>query len=221
MDYANYSSYSTTRTECVFWIYADILCKFMSIMPLIWDEALYGLAYSQEQTHERELFQRNYWVDKLLEVLPGFSISKSMLIIGCGFGYTIEVLQNRGVGNVVGVDTSPYIQAEKYEKSYVPDEIYGSLDEIRGKYDWVITELVIESYNPATELPAFVSFLADIERPMKGNGHVAHIFAGFLGDGSAHKWSLGMTWLPLEDWVPYAPSHYWLDYHGWQIGGGI
>lgn len=190
-------------------------------MPLVWDEALYQNAYSREPNRTSELRYRNVWTDKLLEVLPGFSLSKSILIIGCGFGYTIEVLQNRGVSNVVGVDTSPYIQAEKYVKSQVPDKIYGSLDEVRGKYDWVITELVIESYNPATELPEFVNFLADIEGPMKGNGHVAHIFAGLLGDGSSHEWSLGMTWLPLEDWVPYAPHHYWLDYHGWKVGGGI
>jgi len=189
-------------------------------MPLIWDEDLYNRAYSQEPTRRSELRHRNVWIDTLLEVLPGFNLDKSVLLVGCGFGYTIEVLLDRGV-SVVGVDSSPYIQAEKNAKSNVPDKIYGSLDEIRGKYDWVITELVIESYNPATELPEFNQFLSDIEKPLKGNGHVAHIFAGLLGDGSAHDWSLGMTWLPLVEWVPHAPHHYWLDYHGWKIGGGI
>ncbi len=189
-------------------------------MPLVWDEALYQRAYSQELNRKSEIRHRNVWIDKLLEVLPGFSISKSVLIVGCGFGYTIEALLDRGV-SVVGVDSSSYIQGKKNEKSRVPTKIYSSLNQIRDKYDWVITELVIESYDPMTELPALASFLTDIEKPLKRNGHVAHIFAGLLGDGNTHDWSLGMTWLPLEDWVPYAPHHHWIDYHDWQIGGGF
>lgn len=47
-----------------------------------------------------------------VEVL-GIQPADSILIFGCGFGWSAEVLESQGYQFVLGVDTSPYIQSEK------------------------------------------------------------------------------------------------------------
>ena len=193
-------------------------------MPLVWDETLYNQAYSTPQTREREIPFRNLIVGKLFEVVPGFRLNKRIAIVGCGFGYTMEVLRDRGCKNVVGIDNGPYVLAHKGEKARkdMLPKMYESIDLVPGKYDWVITELVIESFNPETEGVEFGRFLANLDSLLKRRGKVIHIFAGVIThlDHDPHNRSLGLTWQTLEEWVPYAPHHYWIDYHDWRIGGG-
>ncbi len=73
--------------------------------------------------------------------------NQKILILGCGFGWTVEALNNVGFNNVVGIDTSPYIHSELNNQYQGTSDIL--TDEGNFKPQVVITENLIESYSDA------------------------------------------------------------------------
>lgn len=49
----------------------------------------------------------------LLIVVLNPNPADTLLILGSGFGWTVEVLEARGFASILGIDTSPYIQTAK------------------------------------------------------------------------------------------------------------
>lgn len=222
-------------------------------MPLVWDEALYNQAYSRG--YNRVVRWKNDLIGlvhdknqlaKMETSLPQFNRNNDVLIVGCGYGFFMEVMIDLGATSVWGTDISSYIHANKATEARadIAPRILdidisdnqarndfnaagaGGTGPNKGRFHWVISDFVIESFNLVTELAEFTGFLDDLDSLVRTSGQIGviHLFAGLLPDGpggSPHDHSLGMTWIPLEDWVPYAPHHYWIDCHDWRIGGGI
>ena len=86
-------------------------------MPLIWDETLYNQAYSNPPSRSGDFagLMRHYrsTYGFLEDALPVFNRNSDILVVGCGFGYTMEVMLDLGATSVWGTDISPFIQANK------------------------------------------------------------------------------------------------------------
>ena len=221
----------------------------------IWDETLYtnaykcplqndllvnGVNYSRGQIvgYGRAMYldskvgdnpRFNTWNENIrsLGTKLNLSFGSSILLVGCGFGYTMEEAKALGVNKIWGADTSPYIQANKATQSAPeiaplilnidvthPD----ALTQLRpfvggsGRVNWVITELVVESLLSA-ELTTFLNACDSLRT---GTGGVAHIVACKMdtpvGGLSPHKDS-PLWQRTLEEWAAERPSHYWLDWN--------
>ncbi len=94
----------------------------------------------------------------------------------------------------------------------------------QGRFDWVVTDLVMESVDVADQQ----AFLDACEALLRPNGNVAHIVAVELtppGEGDIHAKgrSVGMIFQSLEEWVALRPAHYWLAINSkppWRVLGG-
>jgi len=215
-------------------------------MPVIWDEALFNQAYSRG--YNRAAYWRNdglvHYQIQLAKTelnMPNFNRNSNVLTPGCGFGYLMEVMIDLGATSVWGSDISPYIQANKATeaRSDIAPLIFdinvadvdaqaqfaavgaGGQGGNAGKFQWIVSEHVVEGFDIQTELTELTAYLDGLDNLLASGGQtgIVHLFAGLLPD-DPHDHSLNMTWQTLEDWVPYAPHHYWIDIHDWRMGGG-
>jgi 2-polyprenyl-3-methyl-5-hydroxy-6-metoxy-1,4-benzoquinol methylase len=218
-------------------------------MPVIWDEATYNQAYGLGYTrasHWRNdvvgLAHHKSQLVKLENALPQFNRNNDVLVVGCGYGFLMEVMIDLGATSVWGTDISSYIQTNKTTEArsdvapLILDINVTDTDAVAqfasagagggggsaGKFHWVITELVIESYDPVANLAEFTTFLDGLDALVRTGGQtgVAHIFAGVLPD-DPHDHSLGLLWMTGAEWTAYRPAHYWIDVHTWQVLGGV
>lgn len=217
-------------------------------MPLVWDEELFNKSYSQgykRSSYYREgvgLVHHKTQMQGMEKTLPKFNKNSDMLVVGCGYGFLMEVMVDSGARHVWGTDISPYIQANKEAeaRSDVAPLILdidvvdtdaqaqfaaagaGGQGANEGKFLWIISEHVVEGFNVETEAADLIMYLEGLDDLLSSSNRagIIHLFAGLLPD-DPHDHSLGLTWLPLEDWVPYAPHHYWIDTHAWRLGGGV
>lgn len=223
-------------------------------MAVIWDEARYqsayrcplnnslnvnGVQYARGQVvgYGRALYldskmenpRFNAWEHNIrsLGTKLNMSFGSSILLVGCGFGYTIEEAMALGVTKIWGVDTSPYIQANKAtEANAAIAPIILDIDITaanvlnllkphvggQGKVNWVVSELVVESLTPA-ELTAFLDACDSLRT---GQGGVAHIVACKMdtteGGEDPHKDS-PLRQRTLAEWAAERPGHYWMDWN--------
>lgn len=217
-------------------------------MPVIWDEATYNQAYGRGYTrasHWRNdnlgLIHHKHQLARLEDALPQFNRNNDVLVVGCGYGFLMEVMTDLGATSVWGTDISPYIQANlaTEARADIAPLIFnidvtdndavsqfaaagaGGSGGSAGKFHWVITELVVESYDPVNNLAEFTTFLNALDVLVRTGGQVGviHLFAGVL-PGDPHDHSLGLTWITGAEWVAHKPTHYWIDIHNWQVLGG-
>jgi len=184
------------------------------------------------------LFNPHVWVERFqqLSAKVQMSMGSSIMVVGCGFGYSIQFAREQlQAGRIWGTDISPYIQANKSDPAFCDQTIASSIFNVditapdaadqfkalgttgNGRFNWVFTEFVVESIDPL----GLQVFLDACDALRVGPGGVVHLFAGLLDDASAHDQSLGMRWRTLSEWVAERPGHFWLDVHGYQIGGGV
>lgn len=212
-------------------------------MALIWDANKYGQAYiwTNPITKVREPCYNHMWAsynnfkmyaDALQNMVShaNFTPSSEVLFVGCGFGYWIEVLlMQPGVqaNNVWGIDTSPYITANKndtvYTNSIVAPKIldlditsstilndlkpyYGGNGKVGG---WIISTLVLTSLQTDQEITNFGSACENISGPQ---AKVAHIFSSLIPNSDL---TLGMNWQSRDYWSSRLPNHWLIDQHGW------
>jgi SAM-dependent methyltransferase len=83
-------------------------------MPIEWDAALFRAAYDNGDSSlgydRRWLFDNAVDHADGLTRLLGLTAADKVVVVGCGFGWTVEVLASRGI-EAVGTDISPYIQS--------------------------------------------------------------------------------------------------------------
>lgn len=222
----------------------------------VWDQSAYDQAYrgwDPDTGVYGPSYRRGYmrdseqWRIELLQLglqLPGFTPGKYVLVVGCGFGWSIEyAIDEWGHTRIWGTDISSWIQSNKYDtgnlgvaqaRSDVVERILNidirtpNADQLlkaagagqNGKFDWVITEEVVEGIDPAG-LQDFLDACESILRPQGNVGHIITTELTPAGLGDIHDRTLGIRWRSLTDWVAERPSHYWLDIHGWVLGGGM
>ena len=174
---------------------------------------------------------------------PNFTPSSNALIVGCGFGWLVEALTDAGGNEVWGTDTSTIIRGLLTDPGIdvradilprilnidVMDPNATSLFKTagagnnKGQFRWVVTELVMESFDPINDAAGFNAFCDSLDvLKQSGKSNVLHIVAQELdsgGEDDPHDPSLNMTWLTLEEWASHRPGHLWLDIQTGQMAG--
>lgn len=222
---------------------------------VVWDQAVYDSAYQRWHPGFQQYVasyragllgaDKHIWQDRLAQMQLkwaglGFTPAADVLVVGCGFGWTLEEMINAGLNRAWGTDISPFIQASKATESAIPAKILsvdvtsptartdfvaagagrtGGPAAERGKFDWIVTELVLESIDPTNR----TAFLDALDSLLKPGGRVGHlIVAKEPGDGPFDP-TLGMIAMTLAEWVAVRPAHYWVDVeqNRWAMGGGV
>jgi len=175
--------------------------------------------------------------------VPNFTPSTNVLVVGCGFGWLMETMMDLGANRVWGTDISTVIQGLLDDPGVdVRTDVRARILAIdvtdpqavqqfrtagaggqganRGKFDWIITELVMESFDPVNDLATFTGFLDSLDGLRTNQqGGVAHIVAHHQ-ENSGHDDTLGMTWLTLAEWAALQPAHWWIDVLTGEVAGG-
>lgn len=219
-----------------------------------WDQSTYDNAY-QRWNPQFGVYQASYrrgllgadthiWQQRLQQMNLkwaglGFTPAADVLIVGCGFGWTLQQAITAGLNRAWGTDISPYIQSAKTVESDIPDRILnvdvtsptarnqfvaagagrtGGPQGERGKFDWIITELVMESIDPANRM----AFLNALDALLKPGGHVGHLVVAKEPGDQPFDPTLGMITMTLAQWMAVRPAHYWVDIeqNRWSMGGG-
>ncbi len=180
-------------------------------MALTWDKAQYDSAYRSGGLHydRRWLFDTDsrQSADNI-ETIFGPLAGLRIVVVGSGFGWSVEHLVGRGY-NAIGVDTSPYIQAEKqdtdlgggtYTQAVILDED-SSTGASRGRVrqalggwpDLVVTEDIFGSFTD-TELLVGLDHIDSYRDPKV----VAHLVTPLVAKAALRfpTWN----WKPSVDW---------------------
>lgn len=174
-------------------------------------------------------------------VVPNFSPAADALIVGCGFGWLVEALIDLGGNGVWGTDISTIIQSLLNDPGVdVRADVLPRILDIdvmdldasnqfktagagnnKGEFRWIVTELVMESFDPVNDAAGFNAFCDSLDQlKQKGQANVLHVVAQDLpSTTNNHDESLGMTWLTLDEWAAYRPDHLWLDIQTGQMAG--
>ncbi len=70
-----------------------------------------------------------------------------ILDVGCGYGWVIGILKNRGYGNIVGMDTDALLMNKLREKGFLVEtgSVYSQdKNELNGKFDVIMLKMVME-----------------------------------------------------------------------------
>lgn len=231
---------------------------------VVWDQAVYDAAYQRWHPGFQQYvasYRRDWYgsdpatfrrrLQAIENALPGQVVpSDNILIVGCGFGWTIEVARDEfGHQRTWGTDISPFIQANKTASGNLgvaqaradiaplilnvdvtsptarTDFVAAGAGTTtgpqagRGRFDWIITELVMESIDPAN----YTTFLNALDSLATGTGGVIHIVVAKEPGDQPFDPALGMTARTLAEWVAVRPAHWWLDMEQsrWVLGGGV
>lgn len=195
-------------------------------MPLEYDERMWRTLYQRSVGNEIITYSRKWreqMPDQLFEARADLvehyaPAGGSVLVVGCGFGWLIEKLLERGL-DAYGVDSSPYIIANLQTESDVPERIRkaqigwepgGSSTRLATlgfptQYDVVVDEDVAPALWGG-ELAVFNSTLTALT---KQGGTTLHFTSclrpnGMLGDSS-------LQWKTIGEWKQTAQNHVWID----------
>lgn len=207
-------------------------------MSLAWDDATFQSAYrlpvwveghpkyGQTITYGRdyaELFYMphqpglTYYEDRWTRLTSqwDWDLNSRILVVGCGFGFLIEVAHDAGYTNIWGLDNSHYISSKRGVEArgdvlMVDDDIRGegriktALRTLTGDdtFGVIITEDVLTSYDIAEMPPIFAACEAGL-----ATGNPASNIIHMVSEGPINQ---PFTSLTLEEWQALAPTHSWI-----------
>lgn len=156
---------------------------------------------------------------KLLEEYD-WPLDTSIVVLGCGFGWGIEILEAHGYTDVWGVDSSLHIQslkatidpADGIACSLVPGKIHPADLTVAAEVtsflqaaghpnglEVVITEYVLSSWSDV-EVASMSAFLRGLKLVVQTGGTVIH----FENDGDGRI--PGFNWHTLAEWQALLPN---------------
>lgn len=169
-----------------------------------------------------------------------FSPASETIIIGCGFGWLIEVILDAGSNAVWGTDTSTVIQ------NLLDDSAIGIRSDVRplilnvdvvapdaaaqfkslragtnqGKFRNIVTEHLLEDW-PISDIDTILDACDALRAP--GTSNVFHIvYSEDRFPPGSRDSEFTPNQLLLSEWALLRPSHYWIDEAGGSIlGGGV
>ena len=159
----------------------------------------------------------------------GISPAAETLIVGCGLGWLVEVLDDIGSNAVWGADTSTLIQStwDNPAVGILPSIrllLHGidiqdpdAIDQFKavgagnnkGEFRNIITEHVLEGLEPgdiSTFLDACDAILTS------GQTNVLHLVTAhdFIAPGQSDP-AILLNQLTLAEWAAFRPGHFWID----------
>ena len=183
-----------------------------------------------------------HWFNRLAKInqIPNITPAAETLVVGCGFGWLIEAIIDVGGNKVWGTDTSTLIHANLVSAGTrtdvqplifdidftAPDAVAqfkaagaGGTGQNKGKFDWIITEHLLEDW-PIADIQ---NALDSCETLRSGNpGGVAHWIAAQdqIPPGATDP-DIVPNQFTLAEWVALRPSHWWIDAVTGSLGGGV
>lgn len=150
-------------------------------------------------TREVQLPVHQRHAEKYIEILK-LKPSDRIVIVGCGFGWTLEVLEQHGFDSIAGVEISNYILSKLAEDK----EIYKGSADISAslglfKPDIIITEYVLDSYYDE-EIPKLLE-------PYSYAKLTAHLVKNIKDD----PYNKNFNTKSLEDWKALLPNHIFIS----------
>lgn len=173
-----------------------------------------------------------------LGAIPNFTPSTDVLVVGCGFGWLLEVFRDLGSNNYWGTDTSTLIHSLLTDPTLeIDSEIQARILSIdvqdpnaaqlfkaagagdnKGEWNWIVTEHLLETW-PIADIPTLCADLDGLRNNQPG--------------GVAHYVQMADTLLPeqvsasdndnllsMAEWVAVYPSHWWIDSVTGNMDGG-
>ena len=171
-----------------------------------------------------------------LGAVPAFTPATDVLVIGCGFGWLLEVMLDAGSNSAWGTDTSTIIQ-QTLATAGVPAEVQGRVLNVditastakdqfiaagagtnKGEFNWLVSEYVVDTLE-TIDIPAFLDACDSLRAP--GQGGVAHLVIAQDKIPPGRTNSDIITQLrTLSEFVALRPAHWWIDGVTGNIGGG-
>jgi hypothetical protein len=172
-----------------------------------------------------------------LGAVPAWTPATTVIIVGCGFGWLLEVLQAIGSNQAWGTELSTLIHAN-IATADVPQAVQDRVLNIditdadaadqfqaagagnnNGLFRQIVTEQFLEDW-PIGDMDTILDACDALRAP--GQGAVTHIVsttdsvaANRMGDDGIID-----NKLSLAEWVALRPSHWWMDISSGAIGGG-
>lgn len=208
-------------------------------MPITYDLAMFQSLYSfGGRTYSRAFAEEvgggsiaGWFGNRMDAVEAQWGVdSGSILIVGCGYGFEIELFLDRGWTDVWGVDASPHIASTLATEARADvlsriltgwtvgvdpiNDVKSALQGIGASrtFDVVIDADAASSHSDA-ELPAFYAALEGLAKG-NNNARVVHMVTPLrpsVGPGDS-----ALNWKLPSDWKATAPSHTWVDIHSGQ-----
>lgn len=193
-------------------------CSRALDMPLRWEQPQFAAAYSDCRASGRAAGGRHAAL-LVAEVWHGRPPA-SVLVAGSGYGDLVAALDRRGL-EAWGVDASDWIASQIDRHGAIPwRHIQACLGEPgsriliaertdRVRWDCVVTEALVESYDPAREPAAWRALLNDLDAL---SGHIVHLVHDHRpGAVPVSPDVLPLCWQPLAAWCAAAPTHIWIS----------
>lgn len=152
----------------------------------------------QVPDYRRDRWPAGYW-DRRADLILEHYESGPILIVGCGYGYSMEPLLDRGY-DVTGLEPGPYWWEHpdfRADVTVFPVTVQEWLPDRR--YGLVVDEDAISAH----EDHELAGFHAALERC--GDRVLHLVSSGYVGILNEHT---------LEEWVATAPHHEWVDLRG-------
>jgi hypothetical protein len=179
--------------------------------------------------------------------VPAFTPSTDVLVVGCGFGWLLEMFIEVGANNAWGTDIASIIHTEISDpQKGVTQEVQDRVLNIdiqdpqattlfqnagagtnAGEFRWIVTEDVLttmdipDPLNPPQAMIDFLDACDNLRAP--GQGGVAH-FVTTYDDFPITPENPDREIIPnpltFAEWVSVRPAHWWIQVNGDQIGGG-
>lgn len=169
----------------------------------------------------------------------GFTPASETLVVGCGFGWSIELIVDAGSNNVWGSDTSSLIHAGIIDPNVgVRSDIQPLIFNIniedpdakdqflsvaagtnKGEFRTILTEHVLEGI-PQVDIPSFLSSCTDLL--VSGQSRVYHMIIAMdaIDDPNLIDSDIIENQWTLSEWTAFNPTHYWIDSITGAFGGG-
>ena len=186
-------------------------------MGLIWTRREFDAAYSrygrEYALSTSQYAQRASW---LLSNVPQCKHGPA-LVAGCGFGYLVHELRQRGI-DAIGCDASAYIRQNLCDQALsefpflsVDVQTLAQRHYHSQRYTAVITEFMLESFDPIHALDEYRRLLGDLTA-LALDGQVLHFVIDHrAGDSHVNLDVLPLTWLTLREWRASWPLHRWVS----------
>ena len=181
--------------------------------------------------------------------IPSFTPATTVLVVGAGLGWLLEVMLDAGSNSAWATDISTIVHTLKTDPNVdVDPEVLNRLLDIdiqdlnvkdlfiaanagtnKGEFEWIVTEDVLTTMpipDPLNPPQAMIDFLDDCEnlRRHPNLGGVAHFVTTAdnisIVPGVNPDPDIIPNPLTFAEWISVRPSHWWVDATDGRIGGG-
>lgn len=152
----------------------------------------------------------------------GMLPTQRVIICGCGpGGFLIEALKQRGLVNVWGVDSSPWVEQRKgiasgdvvWLAADFTGNIGNAMRQLTGDNDfhWIVTESVLESHYD-NEITVGLNACEGLRNPQTPMSRIVHIVftPPFNEPGLFNEKT-------MAQWKAMRPTHTWMNAEGYEV----